>query len=78
MEVEPTGQGKRKLMKENQKLKDQIRELKSDPDKKKRIEKPAVKKMPVKLPKELWGLETHEARKKDLLWLQSGQVQQHV
>lgn len=57
VEVEPTGQGKRKLMKENQKLKDQIRDLKSEPDKKKRIEKPAVKKMPVKLPKELWGLE---------------------
>ena len=77
MEVEPTGQGKRKLMKENQKLKDQIRELKSDPDKKKRIEKPAVKKMPVKLPGVV-GAGTHEARKKDLLWLQSGQVQQHV
>ena len=29
VEVEPTGQGKRKLMKENQKLKDQIRELKA-------------------------------------------------
>ena len=36
VEVEPTGQGKRKLMKENQKLKDQIRDLKSEPDKKKR------------------------------------------
>ena len=57
VEVEPTGQGKRKLMKENQKLKDQLRELKSASDKKTRVEKPAVKKMPVKLPKDLWGLE---------------------
>ena len=53
------GAGKRKLMKENQKLKERLKaaEVAKDeaPDKKK--VKPEVKKMPIKMPKGLWGLQ---------------------
>ena len=55
------GAGKRKLLKENQKLKEQLAQMKeADPVKRKKAEgtptQPQAKKMPVKMPKELWGL----------------------
>ena len=55
------GAGKRKLLKENQKLKEQLAQMKeADPGKRKKAEgtptQPQAKKMPVKMPKELWGL----------------------
>lgn len=61
VEPEPTGAGKRKLMKENQKLKERLKEAEA---KKKKQEvyqyeedrSAAPKKMPIKMPKELWGL----------------------
>ena len=61
VEQESTGAGKRKLMKENQKLKERLKEAEA---KKKKQEvyqyeedrSAAPKKMPIKMPKELWGL----------------------
>ena len=51
--------GKRKLMKQNQALKEKLKASEAAreeaPDKKKI--KPEVKKMPIKMPKELWGLQ---------------------
>ena len=54
---EGIGAGKRKLMKENQKLKERLKAMEGSSEKKpKNQEKPAAaKKMPVKMPKELWG-----------------------
>ena len=60
-EVTGTGVGKRKLMKENQKLKERLREAETKKTKasssNQEAEKTvAPKKMPIKMPKELWGL----------------------
>ena len=56
-----TGQGKRKLMKENQKLKERLREAeakktKAGPSRGDGEKAAAPKRMPIKMPKELWGL----------------------
>lgn len=53
VEEAPTGAGKRKLQKENQKLKERLRALEHAPGPK--LKNP--KKAPVKMPKALWGLE---------------------
>ncbi|CAL1136231.1 unnamed protein product [Cladocopium goreaui] len=59
-DTEPVGAGKRKLMKENQRLKERLREAESSQkDKKSKHQEapvtPQVKKMPIKMPRELWG-----------------------
>ena len=59
-DTEPVGAGKRKLMKENQRLKERLREAESSQkDKKGKHQEapvtPQVKKMPIKMPRELWG-----------------------
>eukprot|EP00913_Durusdinium_trenchii_P012292 g11541.t1 len=60
-EPEPTGVGKRKLMKENQKLKERLKEAETKKKKQDQLhyeedKTAAPKKMPIKMPKELWGL----------------------
>lgn len=57
---QPAGAGKRKLLKENQRLKDQLKEAKEQKTDKYPVETgpvAAVKKMPVNMPKELMGLQ---------------------
>ena len=61
VEPEPTGVGKRKLMKENQKLKERLKEAETKKKKQEQLhyeedKTAAPKKMPIKMPKELWGL----------------------
>ena len=62
VEQEPTGAGKRKSMKENQKLKERLKEAEAKKKKKQEVyqyeedRSAAPKKMPIKMPKELWGL----------------------
>ncbi len=53
------GAGKRKLQKENAKLREKLKAAESGwkaEEKKQKIQ-PEVKKMPIKMPKELWGLQ---------------------
>ena len=60
-EQEQTGAGKRKLMKENQKLKERLKKAETKKKKQETLQREedktaAPKKMPIKMPKELWGL----------------------
>ena len=60
-ENDQVGVGKRKLLKENQKLKERLKEAEAKPKEKKQKPEwntePRPKKMPVKMPKALWGLQ---------------------
>ena len=53
---EQVAPGKRRLMKENAKLKEKLKAAEAPESKKTKVT-PEVKKMPVKMPKELWGLQ---------------------
>ena len=60
-EQEQTSASKRKLMKENQKLKERLKEAETKKKKQETLQYEedkgaAPKKMPIKMPKELWGL----------------------
>lgn len=56
-EDEHVGLGKKRLQKENQKLKERLKAAETARDEKKqKVQAPMVKKMPAKMPKELWGL----------------------
>ena len=69
------GAGKRKLQKENAKLKEKLKAAEEE-GKKAKLIRPAVKKMPVKMPKELWGLDPMKNKERICYGFQMGSCKQ--
>ena len=69
------GAGKRKLQKENAKLKEKLKAAEEE-GKKAKLIRPAVKKMPVKVPKELWGLDPMKNKERICYGFQMGSCKQ--
>ena len=69
------GAGKRKLQKENAKLRERLKAAEEEA-KKPKVVKPQVKKMPIKMPKELWGLDPMKNKERICFGYQMGTCKQ--